>query len=68
MLAQNLGLLLGAAFWSISSDIIGRKWAFNLTFLITGIWAIIGGSSPNFIALCCFEAFLSFGVGGNLYQ
>ncbi|KGQ80707.1 hypothetical protein MEQ_06271 [Candida albicans P87] len=66
MLAQNLGLLLGAAFWSISSDIIGRKWAFNLTFLITGIWAIIGGSSPNFIALCCFEAFWSFGVGGNL--
>lgn len=66
ILAQNLGLLVGAAFWSISSDIIGRKWAFNLTFLITGIWAIIAGSSPNFIALCCFEAFWSFGVGGNL--
>ena len=66
ILAQNLGLLIGAAFWSISSDIIGRKWAFNLTFLITGIWAIIAGSSPNFIALCCFEAFWSFGVGGNL--
>lgn len=40
-LAQNLGLLAGAAFWSLSSDIIGRRWAFNLTFLITGVFAII---------------------------
>ncbi|EMG49275.1 SPAPB1E7.08c Uncharacterized MFS-type transporter PB1E7.08c [Candida maltosa Xu316] len=66
MLAQNLGLLAGALFWSLSSDIIGRRWAFNLTFLITGIWATVAGSAPNFAALCCFEAFWSFGVGGNL--
>ena len=66
ILAQNLGLLVGALFWSLSSDIIGRRWAFNLTFLITGIWSLIGGSSPNFVALACFESFWSFGVGGNL--
>lgn len=65
-LAQNLGLLAGAAFWSLSSDIIGRRWAFNLTFLITGVFAIIAGAMPNFagVGVCC--ALWSFGVGGNL--
>lgn len=65
-LAQNLGLLAGAAFWSLSSDIIGRRWAFNLTFLITGVFAIIAGASPNFAAAGVFVSLWSFGVGGNL--
>jgi MFS family permease len=66
VLAQNLGLLAGAVFWSFSADIVGRRWAFNLTFLITGVWGLVAGSSPNFAALGVFEAFWSFGVGGNL--
>lgn len=65
-LSQNLGLLAGALVWSLSSDIVGRKWAFNLTFLITGIFATISGSSPTFAAICCYSALWSFGVGGNL--
>ncbi|ABN65829.2 putative inorganic phosphate transporter [Scheffersomyces stipitis CBS 6054] len=65
-LAQNLGLLAGALVWSLSSDIIGRRWAFNLTFLITGIFAVVAGSSPTFAAIGVFDAFWSFGVGGNL--
>ncbi|CAI5756205.1 unnamed protein product [Candida verbasci] len=65
-LAQNLGLLAGALFWSLTSDIIGRRWAFNLTFLISGIWGTIAGASPNFAAIGIFCAFWSFGVGGNL--
>ncbi|SCU81190.1 LADA_0B11672g1_1 [Lachancea dasiensis] len=65
-LAQNLGLLAGALFWSLSSDVIGRRWAFNLTFLWTAIWGIVAGSSPNFAALGVFAALWSFGVGGNL--
>ncbi|CAN6650344.1 hypothetical protein TRVA0_024S01244 [Trichomonascus vanleenenianus] len=65
-LAQNLGLLAGAVFWSFSSDIIGRRWAFNLTFLISGVWGIIAGSAPNFAAIGIFASFWSFGVGGNL--
>lgn len=66
VLAQNLGLFAGAAFWSFSADIIGRRWAFNLTFLITGVFAVIAGSSPNFVAIGIFASFWSFGVGGNL--
>lgn len=65
-LAQNLGLLAGALFWSLSSDVTGRKWAFNITFLWTAVWAIVAGSSPNFAALGVFAALWSFGVGGNL--
>lgn len=66
VLAQNLGLLFGAAFWSLSADIIGRRWAFNLTFVIIGIWAVIAGSAPNFAALGVFASFWSVGVGGDL--
>lgn len=65
-LAQNMGLLAGALFWSLTADIIGRRWAFNLTFLCTAVWAVVAGSSPNFAALGVFAAFWSFGVGGNL--
>lgn len=65
-LAQNLGLLAGALFWSLSSDVTGRKWAFNITFLWTAVWAIVAGASPNFAALGVFAALWSFGVGGNL--
>lgn len=65
-LAQNLGLLAGAVVWSLSLDIIGRKWAFNLTFLFTGIFGLVAGSLPNFAAVGVFAALWSFGVGGNL--
>ncbi|CCE80552.1 Piso0_003671 [Millerozyma farinosa CBS 7064] len=65
-LAQNLGLLAGAFFWSLSSDLIGRRWAFNITLLTTGVFSTISGSSPNFAALGVYAALWSFGVGGNM--
>lgn len=65
-LAQNLGLLAGALFWLLSADIIGRRWAFNLTFLFTGIFGVCAGAAPNFVGIGCFCALWSFGVGGNL--
>lgn len=65
-LAQNLGLLLGALVWSLSSDIIGRRWAFSITFLFTGIFSTSAGASPTFAAIGVLCALWSFGVGGNL--
>ncbi|KAI0357552.1 MFS general substrate transporter [Trametes cingulata] len=65
-LAQNIGLLVGAAFWGVASDVWGRKWCFNITLLITGVFAIAAGGSPNYIALCSLAAVWSIGVGGNL--
>ncbi|KAL0577361.1 hypothetical protein V5O48_004613 [Marasmius crinis-equi] len=65
-LGQNIGLLVGAAFWGIGSDIWGRRVSFNITLLITGVFALAGGASPNYVALCSFAAVWSVGVGGNL--
>ena len=39
-LAQNLGLLFGAAFWGFGSDYIGRKWSFTLTLGITAVFGL----------------------------
>lgn len=65
-LAQNIGLLVGAMFWGFGCDVFGRRWAFNLTIGITSIFGLVAAGSPNFVALGCFVAFWSFGVGGNL--
>ncbi|KAI0769081.1 sugar transporter [Trametes elegans] len=65
-LGQNIGLLIGAAFWGVASDVWGRKWCFNITLLITGVFAIAAGGSQNYIALCALATVWSIGVGGNL--
>jgi MFS family permease len=65
-LAQNIGLLAGAMFWGFGCDIFGRKWGFNLTLGITGVFGMLAASSPNFVAVGCFVAIAAFGVGGNL--
>lgn len=65
-LAQNIGLLAGAIFWGFGCDVFGRKWAFNLTLGLTGLWGTIAAGANNFTAIGVFAAFWSFGVGGNL--
>ncbi|KAK7059872.1 putative MFS-type transporter PB1E7.08c [Favolaschia claudopus] len=64
-LSQNIGLLVGAAFWGASADVWGRRLAFNLTLLIIGIFGVAVGASPNFVTLCALTATLSVGAGGN---
>lgn len=65
-LAQNIGLLAGAVFWGFGCDIFGRKWAFNSTLGLAGLWGIVAASAPNFASIGIFAALYSFGVGGNL--
>lgn len=65
-LAQNVGLLVGAIFWGFGCDIFGRKWAFNLTLGITGVFGLVAAASPSFATVCLFAALWSIGVGGNL--
>ena len=38
---SNAGLAIGALFWGIMVDVIGRKWAFNLTCLITSVFGML---------------------------
>ncbi|KAG1721151.1 permease for cytosine/purines, uracil, thiamine, allantoin-domain-containing protein [Suillus lakei] len=55
-LAQNIGLLVGAAFWGISSDVWGWRWAFIITLGMTGLFAIAAGGLMNYVALCSLTA------------
>jgi len=64
--AINVGLTVGAIFWGLSGDIIGRKWAFNLTCLITGVFGILTAAPSNFVAICVLACFMGFGLGGNI--
>ncbi|KAI6006136.1 major facilitator superfamily domain-containing protein [Pisolithus albus] len=66
LLGQALGLLVGAVFWGVGCDVWGRRWSFNLTLLITGVFALAAGASPNYYTLCVCVTFWSIGVGGNL--
>lgn len=56
----------GALFWGLLADIIGRKWAFNLSLIVASISGIVAGASPNYIFWCSFVALSGFGAGGNL--
>ncbi|KAF5338796.1 hypothetical protein D9758_012055 [Tetrapyrgos nigripes] len=65
-LAANIGLFVGALFWALGCDIWGRRWSFNLTLLITGIFGLAAGGSNSFITLASLVAVLGVGVGGNM--
>ncbi|KAL4791360.1 major facilitator superfamily domain-containing protein [Aspergillus venezuelensis] len=66
LLAQNLGLLIGALFWGFGCDIFGRRIAFNMTIGITAVFSLMATFSPSFTVLCLFAFLWSIGVGGNL--
>jgi len=59
-------MLVGALFWGLSADVIGRKHAFNYSLLISSIFTIVAGASPNWIVLGFFISMSAFGAGGNL--
>jgi len=65
-LAANMGFLVGAAFWGLGCDLVGRRWAFNITLFISGVFAIAAGGSQNFTTLGVLFGILGIGVGGNL--
>ncbi|KAF9055573.1 MFS general substrate transporter [Panaeolus papilionaceus] len=65
-LGQNIGLLVGAVFWGVGADIWGRKLSFNINLLITGLFGIAAGFSPNFTILAFTATLWSLGIGGNM--
>ncbi|KAH9480918.1 MFS siderochrome iron transporter 1 [Psilocybe cubensis] len=65
-LGQNIGLLVGAAFWGVAADIWGRKISFTLTLLMIGIFSLCGVFSNDYPTLIGLGAAWSVGVGGNL--
>ena len=65
-LAVYVGMLAGAIFWGFSADIIGRRFAFNVSLFICSIACIIAGAMPSWASLAALIAILGFGGGGNL--
>lgn len=65
-IAVYVGMLVGALFWGMSADIIGRKYAFNFSLIISSIFCIVAGASPNWVVLGTFVCLSAFGSGGNL--
>ncbi|KAJ5748806.1 uncharacterized protein N7511_010502 [Penicillium nucicola] len=61
-----VGLIIGASFWGIASDAIGRRPAFNMTLCICGTFGLAAGGGPNWVGTCALYACLGLGVGGNL--
>ncbi|KAL1983385.1 hypothetical protein VTN96DRAFT_10367 [Rasamsonia emersonii] len=64
--ALFLGLCIGACFWGVASDLIGRRLAFNMTLFICGVFGTAVGGSPTWIGVCGMFAAMGLGVGGNL--
>ena len=65
-IALYIGMLIGALFWGLFADIIGRKIAFNISLFICAIFTIVAGASPSWESLGFFIAVAAFGAGGNL--
>ncbi|KAG2421295.1 hypothetical protein HFD88_005269 [Aspergillus terreus] len=64
--AYYVGLILGASFWGISSDLVGRKPAFNITLLIAGVFLCGAAGSMNFVAFSALWAVIGTAAGGNV--
>ncbi|KAM0737830.1 hypothetical protein ACQRIT_007834 [Beauveria bassiana] len=62
----NAGLTAGAFFWGFMADVIGRRWAFNLTCLVSSVFGLCLGASENYTTFLVLTAFVGFGVGGNI--
>ncbi|KAK9781719.1 putative Major facilitator superfamily domain-containing protein [Seiridium cardinale] len=64
--AYYVGLILGASFWSASADIIGRKWAFNATILIGGLFGCAVAGAQDFVTFSSLWALIGTAAGGNV--
>ncbi|KAL9031687.1 MAG: hypothetical protein Q9196_000320 [Gyalolechia fulgens] len=63
--ATFVGLCLGASFWGVASDVIGRRLAFNATLFIAGVFGCAVGGGNTWVGTCGLFAALGVGVGGN---
>ncbi|CAM9382919.1 unnamed protein product [Hapterophycus canaliculatus] len=64
--ASFLGMLVGAAFWSIYADTRGRRTAFVQSLACVFVGGLFSAVAPSFGLLCLCRMVVGFGVGGNL--
>ncbi|ANB11853.1 hypothetical protein AWJ20_77 [Sugiyamaella lignohabitans] len=63
--ASAVGLLVGAIFWGVGADIIGRRLAFNSSLFLAAVFVIIAGAMPSYISFTAMVALYSAATGGN---
>jgi len=61
-MASQIGLLVGAATWGLSADVIGRKLAFNTSLFICAIFVVIAGAMPGYVSFSAMLVIHSIGV------
>ncbi|KAI4594192.1 hypothetical protein KJ359_008467 [Pestalotiopsis sp. 9143b] len=64
--AYYVGLIIGASFWSLSADVVGRKFAFNATTFTGGIFACAVAGAQNFTSFSALWAMIGTAAGGNV--
>lgn len=64
--ALYVGLIVGAAFWGYAADIVGRRFSFNATLFICGVFGVAAGGATSFVGLGSLLACTGFGIGGSL--
>lgn len=64
--ATFIGLCIGASFWGVASDVIGRRLAFNATLFLAGVFGLAVGGGPSWVGTAGLFAALGVGVGGNV--
>ncbi len=47
-------------------DIVGRRWAFNLTVLTASVFGLALGGSNSYTTFLVLTAFVGLGIGGNI--
>jgi len=61
-----VGMGIGSVSWGFMSDTFGRRFTFNSTLLITGVFGILISLGPTWAITALLFALMGFGVGGNL--
>jgi MFS family permease len=61
-----LGMSFGSVGWGVISDVFGRRFTFNSTLLLTGVFGVLISFGPTYAITTFFFACMGIGVGGNL--
>jgi MFS family permease len=62
----SAGLTAGALVWGMLVDVIGRRWAFNLTVAVQAVFGTALGALDSYAAIVALTFGLGFGFGGNI--
>jgi MFS family permease len=61
-----LGMSFGSVGWGVISDAFGRRFTFNSTLLLTGVFGVLISFGPTYAITTFLFACMGIGVGGNL--